>query len=154
MYLVALIGSVMLICLVPSLNARLAEILIMLGKVPKVSGRDAIFSDGFWLFSQKSLSGLSVYYDAWKLNSLRVTGCYVLHDFLGVCVLHQEFPVKKLHFIALHEIECLKTHSILFFNLFLVNSLFKILAPHFCLLVLFSFFILEPCTLTPLPPPH
>ena len=45
MYLVALIGSVMLICLVPSLNTRLAEILIMLGKVPKVSGRGAIFNE-------------------------------------------------------------------------------------------------------------
>ena len=34
---------------------------------------------------------------------------------------------KNRLFIALHAIKCLKTHSILFFNLFLVYSLFKIL---------------------------
>ena len=45
----------------------------------------------------------------------------------GYAFFTKNFLWKKWHFIALHAIECLKTNSILFFNLFLVNSLFKIL---------------------------
>ena len=41
---------------------------------------------------------------------------------------------KNWRFKALHTIECLKTHSILFLNLFLVNSLFKILTNNYDLL--------------------
>ena len=48
------------------------------------------------------------------LGLMLTPGRYFLHDILGVCILHQEFPVKKWRFIAPHAIECLKTHSLFF----------------------------------------